>query len=174
MCNYSGRLIAWLDGELPETEAVNVAWHVRQCRECRRAADSYQEISGAFLDCYSAAMPVRRLPGYEPPRYVKWIAAAAGIAAAILVAAVLFARPRPQALPAPQVAAAHPPNFAFEKTPPRIVAARVNHMRAPQPVRRQWVAVEPTVEIALPADALFPPGAVPPGFSYIADIRPQP
>jgi hypothetical protein len=26
----------------------------------------------------------------------------------------------------------------------------------------------------LPADALFPPGAVPPGFSFIADVRPQP
>jgi hypothetical protein len=34
------------------------------------------------------------------------------------------------------------------------------------------MAVEPTVEVALPAAALFPPGAVAPGFSFIADVRP--
>ena len=34
-------------------------------------------------------------------------------------------------------------------------------------------AQEPVVEVALPADALFPPGAVPQGFSFIAEVRSQ-
>ena len=192
MCNFSGRLIAWLDGELPEAEAVNVEWHLRQCEECRCASASYREISGAFLDCYMAAMPVRSRSNRG-----RWFALAGSVAATILIAAVLFPRPRPHALPSPPLALSAP-SFAFEKAPPRIIAfqarpVHVFHTRptpvfdarpAPalrarttptfKPVREQWVTVEPTVEISLPADALFPPGAVPPGFSYIADIRPQP
>ncbi|HTW65091.1 MAG TPA: zf-HC2 domain-containing protein [Bryobacteraceae bacterium] len=174
MCNFSGRLIAWLDGELPESEAINVEWHVRQCAECRRASNGYREISAAFLDCYLTAMPVGR-PSRRGTSHKRWFALAGSVAAAILIAAVLLPRFRPQVLPALPVATVPAPSFAFEKTPPRMLAVRVRHPRAPQPIReQQWIAVEPTVEIALPADALFPPGAVPPGFSYIADIRPQP
>lgn len=167
MCDYSGKLIAWLDHELPEAEAVNVAWHIRQCAECRRSAESYREISGAFLQCYAASMPVR-----PRPRYRWWAAAAGALAAAILTVAFL-AYPRPQKLlaaPSPVNA----PAIAFEKTPPPLVAVRLHPARPPKPVPERWIAVQPTVEIALPADALFPPGAVPPGFSYIADVHPQP
>ena len=176
MCDFSGKLIAWLDNELPEAEAVNVAWHIRQCAECRRAADAYREISGAFLACYTASIPVRR------GRSVRWIGAAFAAAAAVLIAAFL-AYPRPQKLrpqnPRPQKLLAapspvNPPAMAFEKTPPRAVAVRLGHSRAAQPAPARWIAVQPDIEIALPADALFPPGAVPPGFSYIADVRLQP
>ena len=54
MCEYSGRLIAWLDRELPDEEATNVAWHLGQCAECRQAVRAYEEVSGAFLACYEA------------------------------------------------------------------------------------------------------------------------
>ena len=171
MCNFSGRLIAWLDGELAEAEAINVEWHVRQCAECRRAVAAYREISGAFLDGYLAAMPVQRAP-----RRWRWIAVAGAAAAAIVLAAVL-AHPRPGTLRTVPFSIAAPA-MAFQKTPARLLAVRALHMqvRAParRPARAQWVAVQPSVEIALPADALFPPGAVPAGFSFIADIRPQP
>jgi len=166
MCDFSGKLIAWLDNELPEAEAVNVAWHIRQCAECRRAADSYREISGAFLECYTASIPVRH------GRSMHWIAAASAAAAALLIAAFL-AYPRPQKLraaPSP----VNPPAMAFEKTPPRTVAVRLHHPREAQPVPARWIAGQPDIEIALPAEAMFPPGAVPPGFSYIADVRLQP
>jgi hypothetical protein len=29
---------------------------------------------------------------------------------------------------------------------------------------------QPTIEIAIPSDALFPPGAVPEGFAFVADL----
>ncbi len=55
MCEYSGRLIAWLDRELPDDEATNVEWHVGQCTECRRAVSEYQEVSDAFLSLLRGA-----------------------------------------------------------------------------------------------------------------------
>ncbi len=171
MCEYSGRLIAWLDQELPDEEATNVEWHIGQCAECRKAVSAYEEVSGAFLACYEAGIAAR-------PKRAPWplAAVAGGVAAAILLTAVL-ARPRPEQAPAPPPAV-HAPSIAFEKTPAfekrseRMVAVRTRRAPARPPAFTPWIAVEPMVEVALPADALFPPGAVPPGFSFIADVRP--
>jgi hypothetical protein len=171
MCNFSGKLIAWIDRELTEAEAVDVEQHVRQSAECRRAAGSYQEISDAFLDAFLDGH-VAATQGKPTRSPLRWVAVAGGLAAAILLASVL-AQPRPETLPAPPQAP-HAPAIAFEKTPARVVVARAHHAPAPKPIRPQWVVVDPTVEVALPADALFPPGAVPPGFSFIADVRFQP
>jgi anti-sigma factor RsiW len=164
MCNYSGRLIAWLDHELPEEEAFNVEWHVGQCAECRTAVRTYQEISGSFLDCYAVLMPVQQ-------RRKTWrrVAGMAGIAAAILVVLVLTRPSLEQLTLVPRTPQA--PRIAFEKTPPRIIALRPRPVVVRKPVRQEWTAPEPTVEIALPADAFFPPGAVPAGFSFIADVH---
>jgi hypothetical protein len=164
MCEYSGRLIAWLDHELPGEEAANVERHVGQCAECRHAMREYEEVSAAFLMCYEAAITVegrRKTP--------LWVLG--GIAAAAVLVAILLAQPRAQSLAlVPQ--SPRPPAFALQivETPRRIVAVR--RRRRPAPIQSQWIAVEPTIEVALPADALFPPGAVPLGFSFIADVRP--
>jgi hypothetical protein len=189
MCEYSGRLIAWLDHELPDEEATNVEWHLGRCAECRQAASAYEEVSGAFLDCYEASyretavtvQPRRRASMYR--KASSWTMGGVAAAAAILVA-ILLAQPRPEKLSIQLPSPPHAPPMAFER--PRVpiigdgwrdrwrasssVSSRLNP--APSPVRSQWIAVEPTVEVALPADALFPPGAVPPGFSFIADVRP--
>jgi len=164
MCEYSGRLIAWLDHELPDEEATNVAWHAGRCAECRKALKAYEEVSDAFLACYEAAVAVR------PKRHLwRWAAAFSGMAAVATVVAVILLAPPPA-----EVISFHPPS-----PPPAPILAvrapvRVQHRALPAPIRRQWVADEPMVEVALPADALFPPGAVPAGFSFIADVRPRP
>jgi len=166
MCDFSGKLIAWLDQELTATEAVEVERHVGHCAECRLAVRSYREISEAFLHCYVETMTAQ--PGRKP---WGWIAAAGGIAAAILLGIVLDQRPaetlaiQPPPPPPAPISAYETP--VYEK-PVRRAAASMPI------VKPQWTPVEPTVEVALPADALFPPGAVPAGFSFIADIRPQP
>jgi len=165
MCEYSGRLIAWLDHELPEAEAANVQWHVGRCAECRKAVASYREISEAFLDCYEKST-------VRAPRRTRrwgWMALAVGAAAAILLALLL--RPGPaEPLPLPRPIDVHAPAMAFIR-PSTVAAVRRKHA----PANRQvWMVEEPTVEVALPADALFPPGAVPAGFSFIATVRPQP
>jgi hypothetical protein len=164
MCDFSGKLVAWLDQELTDGEALEVERHVGQCAECALAVSSYREISEAFLNCYAMAPP-----GKLARNLRRWAAVASAAAAALLLAAVV-ARPHQQPAPAlPHALTA--PAMAFEKTPVRIVAVRAHRVPAPKPVRAQWTAAEPTVEVALPADALFPPGAVPAGFSFIADVR---
>ena len=45
MCDVSGKLIAWMDGELPENEAAYVERHIRDCSECRRCAEAYTCVS---------------------------------------------------------------------------------------------------------------------------------
>jgi|SRR5580698_1077945 hypothetical protein len=165
MCDFSGKLIAWIDRELAEAEAIQVGWHVRQCAECRRAVSSYQEISDAFLDCYSGAMPAQRTRIHRI-----WAPVAGGIAASIMLAAVLAHHPGLEPLPA-LPPATHAPAIAFEKTPARMVVVHARRQPRPEPIRTQWVAEEQTVQVALPADALFPPGAVPAGFSFIADVH---
>ena len=166
MCEYSGRLIAWLDRELGDQEATNVEWHVGQCAECRCAVNVYQQVSGAFLLCYEATMTVKK-----PCKKPLWALAGVAAAAATL-AAFLVTQPRTEKLAAHIPSPPHAPPMAFELPPAPV--ARVRSPRRPDavPVRSQWIAIEPTVEVALPADALFPPGAVPAGFSFIADFRP--
>jgi Putative zinc-finger len=168
MCEYSGRLVAWLDQELPDQEATNVEWHVRHCAECWKAVDAYQEVSGAFLVCYEAAIVAR-----PRSRLTSQIAGCVAAAVAIL-ALVLLAQQQPQSeklsvrLPSPE----HAPAMAFEKSAPSAPAAAVRPQpTAPAPIHSQWIAEEPVVEVALPADGLFPPGAVPQGFSFIAEVR---
>jgi Putative zinc-finger len=165
MCEYSGRLIAWMDKEIAEEEAINVQWHLGQCAECREAVKAYEEISGAFLVCYEAAMPSK------PRKPRVWVAAFIGAAAASLLAVVL--RPPPaERLPLRPPSASHAPAIAFLRSPKTVaVAARPRRVPAPAQI---WTAQEPSVRVALPADALFPPGAVPEGYSFIADVRLQP
>ncbi len=182
MCEYSGRLIAWLDQELsdqelsdqelPDQEATNVEWHVGHCAECRKAVSVYKEVSGAFLVCYEAAMSPR------PRRRMEWWIASGVAAAALIVALVLFAQPRLEQLSMRPPSPPQAPAMAFEKSVPSpepAVAVRPQRQaRAPihpRGIAQRWMAQEPVVEVALPADALFPPGAVPQGFSFIAEVR---
>jgi len=44
----------------------------------------------------------------------------------------------------------------------------------PKLIRSVWAPAEPTIQVELPAELLFPPGAVPEGFSFIADVRTEP
>jgi anti-sigma factor RsiW len=44
----SGKLMAWLDGELPNAEAAAVERHVRACTECTTRAAAYRQTSMEF------------------------------------------------------------------------------------------------------------------------------
>jgi anti-sigma factor RsiW len=166
MCEYSGRLIAWLDRELLDDEATNVEWHVGQCDECRKAVSEYREVSDVFLACYEGRMSEE--PASKPHPW-RWVATFAGVAAAAAIAAIIVL-----AQPPVEKLSFHPPS-PRPPAPALILAARsgvpLRHRAVPSPIRRPWTAEEPVVEVALPADALFPPGAVPEGFSFIADVR---
>ena len=176
MCEYSGRLIAWMDQELPDEEATNVAWHLGQCAECRQAVRAYEEVSGAFPGVLRSGLR-RQGHGFQSPDTASvWMTG--GLAAAALLVALLLLKPRTEQLTIHAPSPPHAPQIAFERpvAPAPMLHAYSRRTAAPvpvgSPVRPQWIALEPTVEVALPAEALFPPGAVPPGFSFIADVRP--
>src|ERR1700678_2794532 len=119
MCEYSGRLIAWLDRELPDQEGIDVESHVGRCAECRKAVSAYEEVSSAFLTCYQAAMIAR------PRRNAPWRASVGVAAAAALVAGILLVQPRLEKLPIRLPSPPHAPAMAFEKAAPPAPAMAV-------------------------------------------------
>jgi anti-sigma factor RsiW len=179
MCEYSGKLIAWLDQELTGDEMIQVERHVRDCSECRRQADAYREVGrtfGAYCDTV-AAMETKA--GRRMSRWVPELSTAAAVVfAALLLAFFLHTRvkqPAPLAV-RPAVKMAPPaviPEPVLETTP--TAKRTVPRRPEPKPVQVQsknvnWVPSEPAIEIVVPAESMFPPGAIPEGFAFTADL----
>ena len=174
MCEYENRLIAWIDGELEAVDSLQVELHLQACAMCRNKVRDYREVSRAFA-VYHTAPRIQRF------RLRPAGAAAGALAIAATAAAILWMvqTPAPQLrFPAPKIAL--PPAIAFEtkpagsaipaKAPEKTVAQQSLAQRKsirPQPV---WPNMEPFVEIAIPADAIFAPGAMPAGFTFAADL----
>src|SRR5579872_5664964 len=203
MCDFSEKLVARLDGELPERECAELERHLGVCAECRSRLAAYERASSAF-DAYCEAAFAAET-GRKRPRWLP-AAIAAGIAAAVVIGALLTlphrrvaqlpARVSPMAeaphvgaQPAESMAmaakpadAARPVGGTIHRRSRQHVAAILAHGRN---VERETAAApaqsfqarnvapfpsEPTIEIAIPASAMFPPGAVPPGMSFTAEL----
>jgi anti-sigma factor RsiW len=170
MCNSSGRLVAWMDGELAGDEAAAVERHVNTCAECRACVEEYEAASQGFAAYYDtttqktlAAEPHRKLPRWVP-------VAVATAAAAVIVLLALLPRSAKQVPPISQVAAAQPPitvQPAVKPLPPVRRAHFAAHKKAPA---ANWAMAEPAIQIAIPADSMFPPGAVPEGVNFVANL----
>jgi anti-sigma factor RsiW len=89
MCDFSGKLIAWLDQELPSDEAAEVDQHLKTCSECRINVDAYKRVSGEF-DAYCDEAIASNVPR-GVPRWAPVVAAAGSVAA---VVALFLALPR--------------------------------------------------------------------------------
>ena len=195
MCDFSGKLIAWVDRELPESEAWDVEQHIAACVECRHRLAVYQQASSAF-DAYCETT----FAGETRPKLPRWTIAAcgAGAVAAAVAVAVLLMLPRErvtqvQARVTPAAAMPHAPAQMFDAT--RIDAAPTpasqitrehrRYVAAPTRTQHGTAAVasqispgpgvspfpaEPALEIAISADAMFPPGALPAGMSFTAEL----
>jgi anti-sigma factor RsiW len=181
MCDFSGRLIAWLDRELPAEEAAEVELHLEACSECRSDVDAYKRVSGEF-DAYcdeTVASNVRP----EELRWLPLVSATGAVAAAL---ALFLVWPRtpvqpPTFHPLQESVAASAPDGAIV-LPARVSPIRRVHRRqVVAPVQIQNVATvqnqdayllpnEPMIQIAIPADEMFPPGAVPEGMHFAADL----
>ncbi len=165
MCEYEKSLIAWIDGELETDTALELERHLQTCEICSAQASQYRQVSRAFAAYYAAAPVPKRASR------VRWTTAGAiGLAAA--AAMILWTLPRPVEqlqLQAPKTA--RPPAIAFETQPAPVKMARHQTMAKRNDISKAaWTATEPFVEIAIPADALFAPGALPPGVTFIADL----
>ncbi len=185
MCDFSGNLIAWLDGELPADEAAGMERHLTGCRECRSSVDAYKRASDEF-DAYCDAEFASSTPKREGPR---WMPATLGAGAVAALVAVFLAMPRPHnvtphAVHAPQVAVTASPVIVAIAVPDTVSPVHRVHRRAaatpvsvretnaaPEQNQNAYLLPEETmIQIAIPADEIFPPGAVPEGMHFVADL----
>ena len=174
MCNDSTRLVAWMDGELAEHEAAEIEQHVQACAECRACIAAYENTSREFAAYYEAATEIALTKA--PRKLRRWVPVVAATAAAAVIA-LLALLPRAatktpvKATSAPQVATTQPPVEVepAAKPLPRVHRAHVvAHRKAPA---TNWAMADPaTIQIAIPADAVFPPGVVPEGVTFIANL----
>jgi hypothetical protein len=170
--------------------------HLRECAPCRGQLDAYRQASDAFeaysSACADAAVSAKR--GRISMRPARAVSAAAAIAA--MVAAFFLFTPRIRRSPVRTAAeigsaagasqpvqtpskepARQPAAVAPLRAAPRLESSKVaEHVRHAVPDRRleapgsEEDSSLPGVEIAIPADAIFPPGAVPAGVSFTADV----
>ena len=201
MCDFSGKLIAWVDRELPESEASDVERHVGACAECRHRLEVYQQASSAFEAYCETTFAAETRP--KLPRWTIAACGAGAVAAAVAVAVLLMlprervtqvqARVIPaaatphapaQMFDAPSAPQAHPPIEAAHTPASQIKREHHQYVAAPTHTQHGTAAVasqispgpgvrpfpaEPALEIAISADAMFPPGAVPAGMSFTAE-----
>ena len=169
MCDFSGRLVAWMDRELPDNEAADVERHVRECSECRGRVDAYEQVSRAFVAYCDAAMgnkTRRRLK-----RWVPLLATAAVAAVVLLVLQSTTVKQMPVRPRAEEAAPAVVIETETETTPRPAKKCHRRHVIAPTKTpSANWASAEPAIQIAIPVEAMFPPGAVPEGITFIADL----
>jgi hypothetical protein len=169
MCEFEKRLIAWMDCELEAGEALEIERHLRVCAACSARAGEYRDVSRSFAD-YCGAIATRK-----DSRRFRWAAWGATAAAAIAAGMVmLMLHPRVEPLPFQSPAVAQAPAMAFRTTPVNLAApVRLIHRRPTakrgEIPQRTW-RMGPSIEIAIPVEAVFAPGAMPRGFSFAAEL----
>ena len=173
MCDHSGKLMAWLDRELGADEMAELERHIGACSECRSQIESYRQTSATFEAYCDAVLSAKTHLG-RVPRWGPVLATAAAVAIAVtLVLVLLRARVEPPALP-PSVqvqatASAIVPEKVPTPAPSKVVHRQRPAMQAPRETAN-WQPTERAIQISIPAESMFPPGAVPEGVNFIADL----
>jgi hypothetical protein len=167
MCDFSGRLIAWMDRELPENEAADVERHVRDCSECRGCVYAYEQVSRTFVAYCDAAVEKKTRRTLK-----RWVPLLASAAAAAVLLLVLQPTTVKSISVRPRVADTTPAVVVETEIVLR-AAKKVHRRRVIAPMKTpntNWASAEPAIQIAIPVEAMFPPGAVPEGITFIADL----
>lgn len=180
MCDAGNNLVAWLDGELPIEEASSIERHVSVCEECRGRIAVFRRVSER-VDLYCDAV----MAANARPHVSRWATPVLVFAAAAAI--VLFVVLPRNSVPPPPVLA---PTIADASTIAGISAATISaaepsprttklrgaiHRRphvgsAINAEAAKWQPNESAVQIAIPADAMFPPGAMPKGLNFVAEL----
>jgi hypothetical protein len=192
MCDFSGKLIAWMDRELGQGEATEIERHVQNCAECRACASAYRAASREFDEYCEEVLRLKECGRGVRGVPVLWRGAAA--AAGILALVLVFPRARVEQPLVQRPAIATSPVAltvgagATETVPAAAVVTmqRAAHSRHSGVVEKSgavccatttaqsqaanWVADDPAIQIAIPADAIFPPGSFPEGVNFVADL----
>lgn len=169
MCKFDKRLIAWIDCELEAGEASEIERHVQVCAPCSARVREYRDVGRSFAD-YCGAIASRK--DSRRLRWAAWGATAAAAATAGMVMLMIHSRVEPLPFQSPAVAQA--PEMAF-RTPPvhpaspvKLIHQRPTAKRGEIP-QRAW-KMGRSIEIAIPVEAVFAPGAMPRGFSFAAEL----
>jgi hypothetical protein len=176
MCDYSGKLVAWIDGELIGDQMIDLQRHSEECGECRTYLAKYQQVSKTF-DEYCLAVTTLNTRSRKSS-LVAALRAVASVALAASLAMVWlgprFVSPRDSMPPTvATVPAAHvetPP--APSETVHRHHAVPHRNAQTTSSLRPEALSLpgEPAIQIAIPAESMFPPGSVPEGVSFTADV----
>jgi hypothetical protein len=185
MCDFSENLVAWLDGEVPPEEAERTRLHLESCLECRLRVDAYRRATLELVEFCNEQLAL------ESPRvsygWAAKISAAAAVAAVVALVIVTFGarfRRRPVALREPvSPAAAVSTGESLPLPAHGVERARRRQQVGAAPHRIQDASIrpdrhekaysppyEPVIEISIPAEEMFPPGAVPPGMGFAGDV----
>jgi hypothetical protein len=183
MCDFSGKLIAWLDRELPVDESAEVERHLEACSECRTEADAYKRVSSEFDAYCDEGIASNKQGGV--PRWVPAVTAAGAVSALVVLFLILPRTPVDSpAFHASQVAAAASSTVVVKALPaPASPIQRVHRRQIVPPVQIQnsiaehlqnqndfALPNESVIQIAIPGDEMFPPGAIPEGMHFVADL----
>ena len=173
-CDCSEQLVAWFDGELLNDQAVYLEQHLKACVECRTEVETYKKI-GVAVQSYCEAAIISGTHRAEPLRvlpYVGAAAAAAGLAFFLLQPHPRVPVPAVQPAPAlPSVLVVPDAKLAFPARSSHTKPVRVRGSSGPaRGLQTNSAPAESAIEIAIPAEALFPPGAAPQGIAFVADL----
>jgi len=169
MCDLQPRLIAWLDRELSPDEADHVSRHIKLCQECRGELATYKQVSETF-DVYCDAVVAAKTR--RPVSRCVPLLASAVVAAVVIFLVFPRRRAEPPPILAPTVVATSMP-ASMPHTSELHAQKTIRRRHAVSPVRdqaRKWQPTETAVQIAIPAEAMFPPGAMPKGMNFIAEL----
>jgi anti-sigma factor RsiW len=168
MCDYSTKLVALLDGELAGDEQADLQRHVQECLKCRTRLNKYQEVSRT-VDEYCLQLTNSK-PGARQFRLpVVFSIAAPAALAAILFVVLLRPHSDPALTSSPRVEVPAAVVYEPPLTPVQVARRRRKLSRTPAQTANA-LPPEPAIRIAIPAESMFPPGAVPEGVSFSADV----
>lgn len=177
MCERSGKLAAFLDCELDDAEMARVEQHVERCADCRKQLSKYQQASNSF-NAYCDEVVMAAQARRERPRWIVPVISGAAVTALAAAMVLLFLRPKAETPSVPTAIKAAPSMASetaptLEPPPARVTPLRVHRPQVTPRVPTDavgWMPAEPAIEIAIPADSMFPPGAIPDGFSFTAYV----
>lgn len=168
MCDYSTKLVALLDGELAADEQADLERHVGECVECRTRLTKYEQVTRT-LDEYCLRLAGSQARARRSRLPVVFSVAAPGALAVVLFVVLLRSHSVPALPSTPRVAASAA--GVFEPPPAPAQVAHRRHKPTCVPTQAtNALPPEPAIRIAIPAESMFPPGAVPEGVSFSADV----
>jgi len=172
MCDLQLKLVAWLDHELPPDQAAELETHLRACVACQTERDKYEHVSTTFHAYCNAVLTAKT--HRSVPRCVPALSGALlAITATVLL--MTFQQPPiepPRPIPAPgatRPAAAPIKAVASESAVPKTIHPRRALPPLPAPATK-WQPAETAVQISIPAETIFAPGAIPEGMNFIAEL----